>query len=47
MVTAVGRTDLLSPGSVSARFRRLDRLAHSPLCVELAASTAITSRRSR
>ncbi|MFF3128447.1 hypothetical protein ACFVRD_40665 [Streptomyces sp. NPDC057908] len=47
MVTAVGRTDLLSPGSVSARFRRLDRLVYSPLCVALAASTAITSRRSR
>ncbi|GGT58960.1 DUF3995 domain-containing protein [Streptomyces atratus] len=42
-----GRTDLLSPGSVSARFRRLDRLAYSPLCVALAASTAIAARRSR
>ncbi|MFF8916997.1 DUF3995 domain-containing protein [Streptomyces sp. NPDC015032] len=36
-----GRTDLLSPGSVSARFRRLDRLAYSPLCLALATSTAV------
>jgi hypothetical protein len=31
-----GRTDVLSPGSTSARFRRLDRQFYSPLCVALA-----------
>ncbi|WP_405712646.1 MULTISPECIES: DUF3995 domain-containing protein [unclassified Streptomyces] len=42
-----GRTDLLATGSTSPRFRRLDRLAYSPLCLALAASTAIaTARRS-
>ncbi|MEU1039684.1 DUF3995 domain-containing protein [Streptomyces sp. NPDC005551] len=40
-----GRTDLLSPGSTSARFRRLDRLAYSPLCLALAASTAMAAVR--
>ncbi|MFF4675109.1 DUF3995 domain-containing protein [Streptomyces sp. NPDC001279] len=43
-----GRTDLLSPGSVSPRFRRLDRLAYSPLCLAIAATTAVaTTQRSR
>src|SRR3954447_21972225 len=37
-----GRTDLLSPGSTSPRFRRLDRRYYSPLCLGLAA--AATSR---
>jgi len=32
-----GRTDLISPGSVSDRFRRLDRRIYSPLCLTLAA----------
>jgi hypothetical protein len=41
-----GRTDAVSPGSVSARFRRLDRRVYSPLCLVLAAG-AIASRRSR
>lgn len=40
-----GRTDLLSPGSVSPRFRRLDRLAYSPLCLALATSTVIATAR--
>jgi Protein of unknown function (DUF3995) len=31
-----GRTDLIAPGSVSARFRRLDRAVYSPLCLLLA-----------
>ena len=39
-----GRTDLASPGSVSARFRRLDRRIYSPLCLALAAG-ALSSRR--
>ena len=34
----LGRTDLLSPTSTSARFRRLDRRAYSPLCLALAAA---------
>jgi uncharacterized protein DUF3995 len=33
----LGRTDLVSPGSVSPRFRRLDRRRYSPLCLLLAA----------
>ena len=32
-----GRTYLIAPGSVSARFRRLDRACYSPLCLLLAA----------
>ena len=39
-----GRTDLASPGSVSTRFRRLDRRVYSPLCLALAAG-AFSSRR--
>jgi len=39
-----GRTDVLSPGSTSARFRRLDRVFYSPLCLALAAGTASTLR---
>jgi hypothetical protein len=39
-----GRTDLASPGSVSTRFRRLDRRVYSPLCLALAAG-ALNSRR--
>ena len=31
-----GRTDLISPGSESERFRRLDRRIYSPLCLTLA-----------
>jgi hypothetical protein len=33
----LGRTDILSPGSVSPHFRRLDRRIYSPLCLALAA----------
>ncbi len=32
-----GRTDILSPGSSSPRFRRLDRRIYSPLCLGLGA----------
>lgn len=39
-----GRTDLASPGSVSSRFRRLDRRLYSPLCLALAAG-AFSARR--
>jgi hypothetical protein len=40
-----GRTDLVSPGSVSPRFRRLDRRCFSPLCLALAAAAASSARR--
>jgi hypothetical protein len=36
----VGRTDLVSPGSTSARFRSLDRRFYSPLCLTLAVLSA-------
>ena len=39
-----GRTDAVSPGSVSPQFRRLDRRVYSPLCLALAAG-ALASRR--
>jgi hypothetical protein len=39
-----GRTDAVSPGSASPRFRRLDRRLYSPLCLALAAG-ALNSRR--
>ena len=32
-----GRTDLVSPGSTSPRFRRLDRRYFAPLCLAIAA----------
>jgi hypothetical protein len=35
-----GRTDLISPGSTSPRFRQLDRRYYSPLCLSLAAAAA-------
>jgi hypothetical protein len=34
-----GLTSLISPGSTSARFRRLDRRLYSPLCFALAAGS--------
>jgi hypothetical protein len=40
-----GRTDVASPGSVSARFRRLDRRVYSPLCLALAAGAFRARRR--
>ena len=39
-----GATDIVSPGSASARFRRLDRRFYSPLCLGLAAG-AVSRRR--
>ena len=32
-----GRTDVIAPGSVSERFRSMDRRIYSPLCLTLAA----------
>ena len=39
-----GRADLLSPGSTSPRFRRLDRRYYSPLCLALSATAASSAR---
>jgi hypothetical protein len=44
MLGLLGRTDIVSPGSTSARFRRLDRRCYSPLCLGLAAG-ALAARR--
>jgi hypothetical protein len=41
----MGRTDLLSPGSTSPGFRRLDRRYYSPLCLALAAAAMSSARR--
>jgi hypothetical protein len=35
-----GKTDMVSPGSVSARFRRMDKRFYSPLCAALALGAA-------
>lgn len=45
VVGVLGRTDVVSPGSSSPRFRRLDRFAYAPLCLALAASTAVAAAR--
>ena len=41
-----GKTDAVSPGSVSSRFRRLDRRVYSPLCLALATGAVVARRRS-
>ena len=38
-----GRTDVLSPGSSSPKFRRRDRRYYSPLCLALAAGSQARS----
>ena len=40
-----GRTDLISPGATSPRFRSLDRRLYSPCCLALAALSAPASGR--
>ena len=35
-----GKTDLVSPGSASPRFRRMDQRVYSPLCLALAIGAA-------
>ena len=40
-----GMTHLISPGSSSPRFRRLDRHLYAPLCLTLAALAVPTARR--
>jgi Protein of unknown function (DUF3995) len=47
LVGVFGRTELLSPGSASARFRSLDRRFYSPLCLVLAAGAASAVPRRR
>jgi hypothetical protein len=42
-----GRTDLLVPGSDSRRFRHLDRMGFSPLCLALGIGAAWAAFRSR
>jgi hypothetical protein len=42
-----GRTDLLSPGATSERFRRLDRRFYGPLCLATAALAAPGATRRR
>ena len=44
-VGLAGRTDVLVPGSDSARFRHNDRRLFAPLCLALAAGAARTRRR--
>ena len=39
-----GRTELVSPGSVSPRFRRMDKRYFSPLCAALAVGAATSLR---
>ena len=41
-----GHTEVIAPGSASARFVRLDRLVYGPLCVVLAVGTLGALRRS-
>lgn len=40
----LGRTDLVSPGSDSARFRCIDRRVYAPLCAALAAGSLSATR---
>jgi Protein of unknown function (DUF3995) len=42
-----GRTDVLVPGSTSARFRRNDRRVFAPLCAALATGTVMSLRTRR
>ena len=42
-----GRTRLVSPVSVSARFTRLDRRVYSPLCLTLAGLSALSARQAK
>ncbi len=40
-----GRTEMVSPGSASPRFLRLDRSVYSPLCLALAAGSLMSLHR--
>lgn len=40
-------TELISPGSNSAEFQRLDRTIYAPLCLALSAASATAVRRTR
>jgi hypothetical protein len=39
-----GKTELVSPGSVSTRFKRMDKRVFSPLCLALAVGAASSLR---
>ena len=39
-----GKTDLVSPGSNSERFLRLDRRIYAPLCIALSLGSLAASR---
>lgn len=41
----LGRTDAVSPGSSSPKFRRLDRRLYAPLCLLLSVATATANER--
>jgi Protein of unknown function (DUF3995) len=41
----LGKTEVVSPGSNSKRFLRLDRQIYSPLCVALSLGSLVASRR--
>jgi uncharacterized protein DUF3995 len=43
----IGRTDIVSPGSASDRFRQLDRRFYAPLCLVLAAGALAARHGSR
>jgi len=45
LIGLAGRTELLSPGSNAPRFQRMDRQVYSPLCLALAAGSALAARR--
>ena len=47
LLGVVARTDLVSPGSTSPRFRQLDRRLYAPLCLALAGGTWSAARASR
>jgi hypothetical protein len=43
----LGRTDVVSPGSSSPRFRAMDRRLYSPICLTLALLAAPSALRAR
>lgn len=44
MLGFTGTTDIVSPGSVSEQFQRMDRRVYSPLCLALAIGAASSLR---
>ena len=41
----LGKTEVVSPGSSSERFLRLDRQIYSPLCVALSLGSLVAAQR--